>query len=57
VNAASAGSTVPAHARRPPPHVMRGTLPRTPKPMRAESLGAFVNRRIKPYYACLRVAT
>jgi hypothetical protein len=36
---------------------MRGTLPRTPKPMRAESLGAFVNRRIKPYYACLRVAT
>jgi hypothetical protein len=25
--------------------------------MRAESHGAFVNRRVKPYYRCLRVAT
>jgi KTSC domain len=25
--------------------------------LRAESIGAFVNRRIKPYYRCRRVAT
>jgi hypothetical protein len=25
--------------------------------LRADSRGAFVNRRIKPYYRCLRVAT
>lgn len=25
--------------------------------LRADSVGAFVNRRIKPYYRCLRVAT
>ncbi|HKG02322.1 MAG TPA: KTSC domain-containing protein [Conexibacter sp.] len=25
--------------------------------MRTESHGAFVNRRVKPYYRCLRVAT
>jgi lysyl-tRNA synthetase class 2 len=24
--------------------------------LRAESIGAFVNRRVKPYYRCLRVA-
>lgn len=33
-----------------PPHV-HATL------MRADSHGAFVNRRVKPYYRCLRVAT
>ena len=25
--------------------------------LRAESVGAYVNRRIKPYYRCVRVAT
>jgi KTSC domain len=25
--------------------------------LRADSIGAYVNRRIKPYYRCVRVAT